>query len=139
MDIATVVIVTLALAAFADASIDPILNSTFLMPTDFDSFHLSTWSVDYGIVNDEPLMHPQHEWDEEIGGKGTIMVDPIDKMYKAWYISQPGIDYTTYNSSEGATRMISYATSKDGANHAWVHVVINEVGTLTLNGLKYTI
>ena len=59
-----------------------------------------TWSVDFGDVPDEPLMHPQYEWDEEIGGKGTILVDPLDGMYKAWYISQPGIDYLTYNSSE---------------------------------------
>ena len=70
-----------------------------------------TWSVDFGDVPDEPLMHPQYEWDEEIGGQGTILVDPLDGMYKAWYISQPGIDYLTYNSSEGAARMISYAVS----------------------------
>lgn len=75
-----------------------------------------TWSVDFGYVPDEPLMHPQYEWDEEIGGKGTILVDPLDGMYKAWYISQPGIDYLTYNSSEGAARMISYAISHDGVN-----------------------
>ena len=37
-----------------------------------------------------------------IGGKGTILVDPIDHLYKAWYISQPGIDATTYDSGEGA-------------------------------------
>ena len=74
------------------------------------------WSVDYGDVPDEPLMHPEYEWDEEIGGKGTILVDPIDGLYKAWYISQPGIDSTGYNSSEGASRMISYATSKDGVS-----------------------
>ena len=73
-----------------------------------------TWGVNFGSVPDEPLMHPQYPWDEEIGGKGTILVDPIDRLYKAWYISQPGIDYTTYNSSEGASRMISYATSEDG-------------------------
>ena len=78
---------------------EPRLNSTMLLPTDFDSFHLVTWGVDFGAVPDEPLMHPQYPWDEEIGGKGTILVDPIDRLYKAWYISQPGIDYTTYNSS----------------------------------------
>ena len=96
--------------------IEPRLNSTFLVADDFESFHLSTWAVDFGAVDDEPLMHPKYEWDEEIGGKGTILVDPIDRIYKAWYISQPGIDYTTYNSSEGAARMISYATSTDGVH-----------------------
>lgn len=29
-------------------------------------------------------MHPAYEWDEEIGGKGTILVDPIDGLYKVW-------------------------------------------------------
>ena len=102
----------LALAAVTE----PRLNSTFLLSEDFESYHLSTWAVDYGAVPDEPLMHPKYEWDEEIGGKGAILVDPIDRVYKAWYISQPGIDYTTYNSSEGAARMISYATSEDGVH-----------------------
>ncbi len=95
---------------------EPELNSTFLIPSDFESFHLATWSVDYGSVDPEPLMHPRYEWDEEIGGKGTILVDPIDNLYKAWYISQPGINYTTLNSSEGVYRMITYATSKDGVH-----------------------
>lgn len=81
---------------------EPRLNTTMLLPTDFDSYHFSTWAVDYGAVEDEPLMHPEYEWDEEIGGKGTILVDPIDRLYKAWYISQPGIDATTYDSGEGA-------------------------------------
>ena len=81
---------------------EPRLNTTMLLPTDFDSYHFSTWAVDYGAVEDEPLMHPEYEWDEEIGGKGTILVDPIDHLYKAWYISQPGIDATTYDSGEGA-------------------------------------
>jgi hypothetical protein len=107
-------LIILALALAGVGAIDPTINTTLLMPTDFESFHLVTWAVDYGQVDDEPLMHPQYEWDEEIGGKGTILVDPIDGLYKAWYISQPGIDYTTYNSSEGASRMISYATSTDG-------------------------
>ena len=31
-------------------------------------------------------MHPEFEWDEEIGGKGTILWDPIDSMYKAWSV-----------------------------------------------------
>jgi hypothetical protein len=101
------------------------LNSTFLLPSDFDSFHLSTWSVDFGKVADEPLMMPEHEWDEEIGGKGTILVDPIDRLYKAWYISQPGINYTTYNSSEGASRMISYAYSHDGVS--WTRPLLDVV------------
>ena len=94
-----------ALLAWVPAAVrEQTLNSTFLTPSDFDSFHLSTWSVDFGHTSPEPLMHPQHPWDEEIGGKGTILIDPIDGLYKAWYISQPGIEYTTYNSSEGASR-----------------------------------
>jgi hypothetical protein len=43
-------------------------------------------------------------------------------MLQAWYISQPGIDNTTYDSSEGAERMISYATSLDGVS--WVRPML---------------
>lgn len=64
-----------------------------------------------------PRARGRYEWDEEIGGKGTILWDAADQVYKAWYISQPGIDYTGYNSSEGASRMMTYATSNDGL--AW--------------------
>ena len=48
----------------------------------------------------------------------TVVLDtlPLLQNMQAWYISQPGIDYLTYNSSEGASRMVSYATSKDGVN-----------------------
>ena len=95
------------------------------MPSDFTSYHLVTWLVDYGQVPDEPLMHPQYEWDEEIGGKGTIIVDPTDGLYKAWYISQPGIDYLTFNSSEGRARMISYAYSHNGV--MWVRPMLDLV------------
>ena len=75
------------------------LDSTFLTPSDFDSFHLSTWSVDFGRVADEPLMYPAYEWDEEIGGKGTILVDPIDRLYKAWYILCPLAWYISHLAS----------------------------------------
>lgn len=46
-------------------------------------------AVDFGAVDPEPLMYPQFEWDEEIGGKGTILVDPIDGLYKAWSVEPP--------------------------------------------------
>ena len=35
-------------------------------------------------------------------------------VIQAWYISQPSLDYLTYNSSAGIARMLSYAVSKDG-------------------------
>lgn len=112
--------------ALGNASIvEPLLNASFLMPADFPSMHLVTWSINYADVPDEPVMHPHYDWDEEIGGKGTILVDPIDGLYKAWYVSQPGIDTTTYNRSEGAWRMISYAYSEDGVN--WVRPMLDIV------------
>lgn len=81
------------------------------MPTDFDFFHYSTWSVDFAQVDGAPVILPRFEWDEKIGGKGTVLVDPHGGLYKAWYISQPSIDYTGYKRSEGVGCAIAYATS----------------------------
>jgi hypothetical protein len=74
----------------------------------------------------------RYEWDEEIGGKGTVIVDPIDGLYKAWYISQPGIDYLTYNSTEGRARMISYAYSKVPLAVCQLHCLRCLIGTVVV-------
>jgi len=43
-------------------------------------------------------MHPAYEWDEEIGGKGTILVDPIDGLYKVWGFFFPPIMFNDVTS-----------------------------------------
>ena len=78
----------LAWCSCAVARDGPLLNGTYLTPLNISSMHLTTWAVDFGSVADEPLMTPKNAWDEEIGGKGTILVDPTDGLYKAWYVSR---------------------------------------------------
>eukprot|EP00947_MAST-08B_sp_MAST-8B-sp1_P001483 g1483.t1 len=98
----------------AAQALDPTINTTILSPADFESFHLSTWSVDFAKIPDQPVLNPKYEWEEEIGGKGTILYDERLGLYRAWYLAQPSIDVTGYNVSEGHGRSIALAESHDG-------------------------
>ncbi|MFH0964260.1 MAG: hypothetical protein V2A58_09640 [Planctomycetota bacterium] len=61
-----------------------------------------------------PLLAPKYPWDMgAVFGHGTVLKDPIDGLYKAWYLSTPRI--------RGAfphLRQLTYAYSEDGVR--WV-------------------
>ena len=72
-------VVALALCCGADPTVR---NMSMIMPDVLSSINLVTWRVEHAAVRTEPVLFPAHDWDEEIGGKGTILVDPIDGLYK---------------------------------------------------------
>lgn len=62
---------------------DPSINSTVLTPAHFRSFHLATWAVDFGAVDDEPLMYPQYPWDEEVSA--SLLLTQLSLSFEVSY------------------------------------------------------
>ena len=54
---------------------------------------------------------PQYPWDDDVHAEGTVLIDPWDGTYYAFYVSAP----TTYPAG-GQTmgRVVTVATSQDG-------------------------
>eukprot|EP00039_Didymoeca_costata_P010436 m.140464 g.140464 ORF g.140464 m.140464 type:complete len:565 (+) comp14826_c1_seq8:143-1837(+) len=100
------------------------INTTVILPDDLISLHFAAYRTEHG-KNNQVVMEPQYPWDEEIGGKGTVLVDPYDNKYKIWYISQPTLDITGSLSGAGTQRMITYAESQDGVT--WTRPMLSIV------------
>jgi hypothetical protein len=86
---------------------------SFLLGEDFVEKHNVAWRVE--LANEDaknPLMEPKFPWESAaVFSHGTVMVDPIDGLWKAWYIS---CQQTKLQSS--AERRLCYAESADGLN-----------------------
>jgi hypothetical protein len=86
---------------------------SFLLGEDFVEKHNVAWRVE--LAKEEaknPLMEPKFPWESAaVFSHGTVMVDPIDGLWKAWYIS---CQQTKLQSS--AERRLCYAESVDGLN-----------------------
>ena len=84
---------------------------SFLLGEDFVEKHNVAWRVE--LATDEPanpLMEPEYPWESAaVFSHGTVLVDPIDGKWKAWYISAR---QTKLQSS--AERRLCYAESEDG-------------------------
>jgi hypothetical protein len=87
----------------------------FLLAEDFVEKHNIAWRIELAEDdNSNPLMEPEFPWESAaVFSHGTVLLDPIDKKWKAWYIS---CKQTKLQSS--AERRLCYAESKDGVN--WV-------------------
>ena len=86
-----------------------------IMADDFVENHHVAWRVEPGKKDSSnPLMAPKFPWDAgAVFSHGTALIDPIDGLYKAWYLSTPKI--------RGAfphLRQLTYAYSEDGVE--WV-------------------
>ena len=71
------------------------------------------WRLESGILDsNNPMIEPKYPWDSGATfSHGTFALDPIDGLWKAWYISTPmGVE--EFESS----RRLTYATSEDGVN-----------------------
>jgi hypothetical protein len=84
---------------------------SFLLGEDFVEKHNVAWRVDLATEDGaNPLMEPKFPWESAaVFSHGTVMVDPIDGLWKAWYISAA---QTHLQSS--AERRLCYAESEDG-------------------------
>ena len=82
-----------------------------ILADDFVEHHDIAWRIEQGVPDpDNPLMGPHYPWD--LGATfshGTVLIDPLDGLYKAWYLSTP-----PYSND----RQLTYAYSEDG--RAWV-------------------
>lgn len=89
----------------------------FLMASDFEDLDLVAWRTEEGKPDrDNPLLEPETPWD--VGGvfsHGTVLLDPIDGLWKAWQISTPmsrpkGPGTWTHD------RRLTYLQSEDGVH-----------------------
>lgn len=84
---------------------------SFLLAEDFVEKHNVAWRVEIATEDAaNPLMEPKFPWESAaVFSHGTIMRDPTDGLWKAWYIS---CRQTKLQSS--AERRLAYAESQDG-------------------------
>lgn len=89
---------------------------SFLMSEDFQERHNIAWRVELGEEDPaNPLLEPKYPWDSGCTFlHGCIMVDPIDKLWKAWYLSKPLGRGPSENPAAG--RILTYAESEDGVH-----------------------
>ena len=78
-----------------------------ILADDFIERHDIGWRIEPGIQDpDNPLIEPRYPWDMgTVWGHGTVLIDPIDGLYKAWYLSRP---------PKSNERKLTYAYSEDG-------------------------
>jgi hypothetical protein len=80
---------------------------------DFVSMHYAAWRQELPKVS-PPLMEPRPElWDADVHAHGTVLLDPRDGVFKAWYVSTPANGLTPGTSAESG-RVLCYAFSRDG-------------------------
>ena len=78
-----------------------------ILSDDFEEHRNIAWRIEPGVQDpDNPLMAPKYPWDAGATfSHGTVLKDPLDGLYKAWYLSTPA--YTK-------DRQLTYAYSEDG-------------------------
>ncbi len=88
---------------------------SFLMAEDFVEKHNVAWRIEEAQEESaNPLMEPEFPWESAaVFSHGTVLKDPVDGLWKAWYISA---QQTTLQSS--AERRLCYAESEDGVH--WI-------------------
>jgi hypothetical protein len=91
---------------------------SFLMSEDFQERRNIAWRVETAEQDpNNPLIEPKLEWDSAcVFLHGSVLIDPIDKLWKAWYLSKPLGKSPTENPAAG--RVLAYAESEDGVN--WI-------------------
>lgn len=81
-----------------------------LLADDFIEHSAIAWRGEPGMADPEqPVLQPEYPWDSGATfSHGTALKDPIDGLYKLWYLSTPK---SWYND-----RQLTYAVSEDGVN-----------------------
>ena len=88
----------------------------FLTGLDFPEKHNIAWRIEPAQDDTaNPLIEPKYPWDEgSIASYGTVLLDPIDGLWKMWYISRPPRPSPSAGPATGW--ILTYADSRDGAN-----------------------
>lgn len=89
---------------------------SFLMSEDFEERRNIAWRVELAEEDPaNPLVEPKYPGDAGVTfAYGSVMVDPIDQLWKAWYISRHvGAEPSE---SPAAGRILTYAESEDGVH-----------------------
>jgi len=91
----------------------PELYPPMLLTDRFVECSKIAWRMEPGVKDpNNPLMEPKYPWDAGATfSHGTALLDPIDGLYKAWYLSTP-------KTTAGLYRQLTYAYSEDGVR--WV-------------------
>lgn len=78
-----------------------------ILADDFVEHHEIGWRIEPGAEDSSnPLIVPKYPWDKgKVWSHGTVLIDPTDGLYKAWYISTP---------AKSNDRQLTYAYSEDG-------------------------
>ena len=84
---------------------------SFIMDEDIAERNSIGWRMERAqLDSNNPVMEPFYPWDNGATfTHGTVLIDPIDGLWKAWYISTPAES----EHFEDA-RCLTYATSEDG-------------------------
>ena len=84
---------------------------SFLLDEDMAERDRVAWRLEKGVPDPaNPLIEPHFPWDSGAPfAHGTFLIDPIDGLWKGWYISTPSAkrDYENF-------RRLTYAFSEDG-------------------------
>ena len=82
-----------------------------ILADDFIDRENVAWRIEPGVPDPgNPLIAPQYPWDAgAVFSHGTVLKDPSDGLFKAWYLSTP-----LYSND----RQLTYAYSEDGRD--WV-------------------
>ncbi|MFH0964573.1 MAG: hypothetical protein V2A58_11265 [Planctomycetota bacterium] len=82
-----------------------------ILADDFLEHYRIAWRMEPGKKDpNNPLMSPQFPWDMgAVFAHGTVLLNPIDGLYKAWYLSTPRV-----RGSFPHLRQLTYACSEDG-------------------------
>ena len=88
----------------------------------FASLHLAAWRIELPAEPPAVLLEPEFPWDADVHAEGTVLIDPFDHMYKAFYVSAPET-YPSGGQTQG--RVLTLATSVDGLN--WTRPLLDVV------------
>ena len=88
---------------------------TFLLGEEFVEKHNVAWRIEVAQEDPaNPVLERQYPWESAcVFSHGTVLKDPIDGLWKAWYIAVP-----EHELSPSCERRLCYAESQDGLN--WV-------------------
>ncbi len=89
---------------------------SFLTGLEFPEKHNVAWRIELAQEDSaNPLLEPKYPWDAaSIFSHGSVMIDPIDGLWKMWYITTP--KKSPLPISPAAGRVLNYAESEDGVH-----------------------
>ena len=87
---------------------------SFLMSEDFQERRNIAWRIEEAEKDPKnPLVEPKYDWDSAcVFLHGSVIFDPTDNLWKAWYLSKPLGKGSSENPAAG--RILTYAESQDG-------------------------